>query len=63
MPINVTSIDNKFKGKKQKDMQRQREFDGMERNPSKMAIERFKTEPFQLVYQRMRKQYEENTKV
>ena len=53
MPINVTSIDNKFKTKKQKDMKRQREFDGMERNTSKSAVERFKAEPYQLQYQRM----------
>ena len=52
MPISVKSIDNKFKTKKQKDMKRQREFDGMERNTSKSAVERFKAEPYQLRYAR-----------
>ena len=52
MPIGVTSIDNKFKTTKQKDMRRQRGFDNMERNPSKMAMERFRAEPYQLRYAR-----------
>ena len=52
MSIDVKSIDNKFKTKKHKDIKRQREFDGMERHPSKMAMERFKTEPYQLRYAR-----------
>ena len=52
MPIDVKSIDNKFKTKKHNDIKRQAEFDGMERNPSRKAKEKFKTEPYQLRYAR-----------
>ena len=56
MSIDVKSIDNKFKTKKHKDIKRQAEFDGMERNASKSAVERFKAEPYQLQYQRKAKE-------
>ena len=52
MPINVTGIDNKFKTKKQQDVKRQMEFTYMEKNPSARALERFKTESYQLKYAR-----------
>ena len=52
MPINVTSIDNKFKRKKQKNVKQQREYDSMVSRPSELAMERFKAEPYQLRYAR-----------
>lgn len=63
MPIGVTCIDNKFKRKRTKIIKQQRELDVMEKCPSRDAMARFREEPFQLRYQRMREEHEKNAEV
>ena len=59
MPIGVTKIDNKFKKKRTRNLDKQREFDVMEKSVSKDAKSRFREEPYQLRYQRMREKQNE----
>ena len=54
MPIGVTNIDNKFKRKRTKIIKQQHEFAAMQKRPSRDAMARFREEPYQLRYQRMR---------
>ena len=52
MPLGVTKIDNKFKSTVTKRVKQQREFDVMQKRPSRDAMARFREEPYQLRYQR-----------
>lgn len=56
-------LDSKFKRKRIKIIERQQEFNVMQKRPSRDAMARFREEPFQLRYQRMREENEKNAKV
>ena len=53
MHINRERIDSKFKKKNTSILNQQREFDCMIRDKNKVALDRFKEEPYQLRYMRM----------
>lgn len=63
MQLRVTKLDNKYKRKSTRSVKKQREFDVMEKSVSKDAISRFREEPYQLRYQRMREEHENKAKI
>lgn len=58
MQLRVTKLDNKYKDVRKR-VKQQREFDVMQKRPSRNAMARFREEPFQLRYAR---EYENRTK-
>lgn len=51
--IVINCADNRLKPPKQNKVKQQREYDVMQKRPSRDALVRFKDEPYQLRYQRM----------
>ena len=63
MPLDVTSIDSKFKRKGTREQGKQRGYDAMQKSHSKRAMAWFKAEPYKLMYQKMREEHEKNAEV
>ena len=51
MQLRVTKLDSKYSGVRKR-VKQQREFDVMQKRPSRDAMARFREEPYQLRYQR-----------